>query len=196
MANKVTFGISNVHIATLTAPAADATSTPTYGSVTALPGTVHLTYDPESNDYTFAADNSAYFSGTYAGLGYTGDLEVALIPDALLAELLGWVIDENGGISEVSDAIATPFAMGFQVEGDVAGRRTWFYNVKMARPSGDHETVDDNIEVSTQTAPITVLPIDIKGVSVTKYSLERTAANATVYDAFFDAVTFPGTPAA
>lgn len=191
MANKVTYGLSNLHVAQLTAEASGQVTTPTYGTVTPVPGLVQFTYDAESNDFTFAADNSAYYAGTYGGLGYTGDLEVALFPDELLAELLGWIVDSKGGLVEVSDATAAQFALGFQVEGDAAGRRTWFYNCKLARPNGDHETVDDTIDVATQTAPITMLPIKVDGRSVVKYSLERTTANATVYDAFFDAVTFP-----
>ena len=188
--NKVTFGLSELHLAPMTTEATE-TGNPTYGTVVALPGGVHLTYSPQSNDYTFHADNGAYFSGTYNGNGYEGDLEVALIPDALLAQFLGWAIDAKGGISEIADAKPVNFAMGFQVEGDVAGRRTWFYNCTMGRPDGDHSTTDDNIEVATQTAPVRMLPTMVSGQKITKYSLERTTASATVYDGFFESVTFP-----
>ena len=59
MANKVKFGLSNVHIAPITAIS---NSEVTYGTPFALPGAVNLTLDPEGESADFYGDNTKYFS--------------------------------------------------------------------------------------------------------------------------------------
>ena len=77
MANKINYGIKNVYYAVATI---GSNNTATYSTPVALPGAVSLTLDQEGDNNIFYADNIAYFS-TYANDGYTGSLELALIPD-------------------------------------------------------------------------------------------------------------------
>lgn len=44
---------------------------------------------------------------------YTGDLEMALVPDTILAEIIGWTVDTNGMLVEDADGIAKEFALLF-----------------------------------------------------------------------------------
>ena len=57
MANKVQYGLSNVHYATVTV----GTNTVTYGTPKAWPGAVSLAMSAEGETSTFNADNIDYF---------------------------------------------------------------------------------------------------------------------------------------
>ena len=92
MANKVKFGLSEVHIAKITYGENGAI---TYGTPFALPGAVNLTLDPEGESADFFADNTKYFS-EYANQGYSGSLEIALINDEFRTQILGESSDANG----------------------------------------------------------------------------------------------------
>ena len=59
MANKVKFGLSNVHIAPITAVSG---ASITYGEPFAIKGAVNLTLDPEGESADFYGDNTKYFS--------------------------------------------------------------------------------------------------------------------------------------
>ncbi|WP_291353390.1 major tail protein [Desulfosporosinus sp.] len=93
MDNKVTFGLEKVHIAfkDLTNVTQPAWETPI-----AIPGAVSFKPKAEGKDSTFYADNGSYYVST-SNNGYTADLEMALVPDAVLAEMLGWEIDSKMG---------------------------------------------------------------------------------------------------
>ena len=58
MANKVKFGLSNVHIAPITYSGSNVT----YGTIFELPGAVNLSLDPAGESADFYADNTKYFS--------------------------------------------------------------------------------------------------------------------------------------
>ena len=166
--NKVQFGASNLHIAFIETDGS-ADSAPTYATPVAVPGLVHITLDVEGSSSDFFADNSNYFN-TSANNGYSGSIEVALFPDEVLAEALGWRVDSAGGRVEVQDGKPKAFALGFQVEGDAEGRGMWFYNVKMSRPGVEAQTTEDSTDVQTQTADITVTQQIFSGEKVVKYS--------------------------
>jgi phi13 family phage major tail protein len=135
-ANKVTFGLEKVHIAFFDD---QATEQPAWKTPVAIPGAVRWTPSAVGESSTFYADNTAYFTVT-ANNGYTGELELANVPDAILAEMLGWEIDQNGMIVEVSDAIPKPFALMGQVLGDKRNRRFVYYYCTASRPAKERTT--------------------------------------------------------
>ena len=142
MANKVKFGLSNVHVAFL--------NDGTYETPIAVPGAVHLTTDPDNGDYTFWADNKKYFVYKKKN-GYTGSLEAALIPEAVRARMLGDYIDANGNYVEDADGKAESFALMAQMEGDEKARRVVWYETIASTPGSDDSTSEEDPEVSSES---------------------------------------------
>lgn len=165
--NRVQFGASNLHVAFLTTDGTDKAA-PEYEEPVAIPGLVNISLDVEGNSSDFFADNSNYFN-TSSNSGYTGDIEVALFPDDVLAKALGWRVDSTGGLVEVQDGQPKPFALGFQMEGDVEARGIWLYNVKLNRPGMDASTIEDTVEVKTQTSEFKATQQLFSGEKVVRY---------------------------
>lgn len=189
MGNKVQFGLSNVHVAFLNE------GTGVYEAPVAIPGSVKLSLAPEGDESEFYADNIAYFTAA-SNQGYKGDLEMALVPDAVLADMLGWEVDSKGALVEIADGSQMPFALLFEIEGDANARRCALYKCTASRPNDEHGTKGKSVEPNTQTLPLTVVPTDIDGKLVVKSAIERSVSNATVYDGWYTAVTEPTFPAA
>ena len=182
MKNKVKFGLSNVHIAKITA---NASSGITYGAPFKLSGAVNLTLDPEGESAAFYGDNTKYFS-EYANKGYSGSLEIAMITDEFRTQILGETADKNGAMIENINDIISDFALGFQINGDKANRKFWFYNVSAQRPSTSGKTMEASKEPTTDTLNITA-NARISDNKV-KVFLEESTENKTAYDSFFDEV--------
>ncbi len=182
--NKVRFGLDNVAIAMMKADGSG------YDAPVSVPGAVNLSTSPEGDNEVFYADNGPYYT-IATNAGYTGDLEMALIPDTLKAKMLGWTIDNNGALVEVSDAVAQPFALLFEVNGDQKKRRNVFYSCTAARPEEENSTTEDSASPTTETLSITMIPRDIDGKKVTKLSIELNETNKEVYDGFYTAVLEP-----
>jgi len=190
--NKVTFGLEKVHIAFI-----DATSPtqPAWKAPIPIPGAVRWTPTAVGEASTFYADNTKYFTAT-ANNGYTGELEMALVPDAILAEMLGWQIDTNGMLVETSDSIVKKFALLGQVQGDQKNRRFIFYDCQASRPAKERSTKNETITPTTDVLSIVISPIEIGGKTIVKSDIELNETNAAAYNAFFSAVTVPSFAAA
>lgn len=186
-ANKVTFGLEKVHIAFLDETLPDQ---PTWKAPVAVPGAVRWSPSTVGEESTFYADNTAYFVAT-SNNGYTGELEMALVPDEILAEMLGWEIDDNGMLVEVSNAMPKKFALMGQVQGDKKNRRFVYYDCQASRPAKERTTKGENIEVTTDVLAMTVSPIEIDGRTIVKGDLELSDTNAAAYNAFFTSVYTP-----
>ena len=188
--NKIVYGLKNVHVAFRSAGDTLAWETPI-----PIPGAVRFSPSPEGEETTFYADDGPYFKLT-TNNGYTAELEMALIPDDVLAEMMGWEIDSNGMLVEDANAMPTPFALLGQVSGDVKNRRFVYYNCTANRSEPAHATKGETLEPTTTTLSITILPIEVGGQLIVKGVIEPNETNTAVYNAFFDRVTVPGaTPA-
>jgi len=162
--NKVTFGLEQVHIAFV-----DETSQTQLAWKTPVPirGAVRWTPTPVGETSTFYADNSPYFTITVNN-GYTGELELANIPDTILAEMLGWEVDDNGMIVEIADALPKKFALMGQVQGDKRNRRFVYYDCQASRPAKERRTKEGNIDITGAVLNLTVSPVEINGKTVVK----------------------------
>lgn len=183
----ITPGSTGVTAGSSSAVAAGTTG---WGAPVPVPGAVKWTPKAEGKESVFYADNGAYFT-TESNLGYTGDLEVALIPDAVLAQMLGWEVDANGGLVEVADGARKEFALLGQYEGDSKGRRFVYYSCKASRPTKENRTKGETVEPDTEKLSLKVLPMEIGGSNLVKYVLELSDSNASVYNAWFAAVQTP-----
>lgn len=180
--NKIIFGLEKVHVAF---KGEGGYETPTH-----IPGAVNMGINPEGDTSEFYADNIAYYT-VAVNNGYTGDLEMALIPDAILAEMLGWEIDENGMLIEIADGKQKEFALLYEVKGDQKNKRYIYYNCKASRPTQEHGTKTESVEPNTATLEITVMPTELDGKLITKGGLELSETNATEFNAFFESVLEP-----
>lgn len=188
--NKVRFGLENVYVAFKTDQGYD---TPIH-----IPGAVSLSMSQEGNQDKFYADNIPYVTFS-TNSGYTGDLEMALVPDAVLAEMFGWGVDDNGALVEIADGIPKSFALLYEVKGDAKARRNAFYNVTAARPSENANTTTDSTNPDTETLNITMIPAQFTSGTganavtrnVTKASMELGEGNVQAYNSFFAAVYVP-----
>ncbi len=177
--NKVKFGLKNVHIAIRDGDTA--------GTPMAVPGAVSLSMDPQGEQSIFYADNIAYYV-TQSNQGYSGDLELAMIPDAMRQAIWGEVLQATDKVLyEVANAEPAIFDLGFQIEGDQQERLTWIYGCTATRPQIGSTTIAESKEVQTEKCTITSSPL-ANGLVKSVTTAETTAA---VKSAWFESVYVP-----
>ena len=158
MSNKVKYNLKNVHAAKLTETVKDGVTEFTYADPKAIPGAVSISLDAEGDSSPFYADGIVYFR-TSSNNGYSGDLEIALIPEWFRTEILKEKLDAKGVLVEKSDITETEkFALLFEFDGDVNAIRHVLYNCSASRPSIESKTKEDTIEPGTETLSLTADP--------------------------------------
>ena len=158
MKNKVKFNLKNVHAAKLTETVTDGVTSFSYATPKAIPGAVSISLDAEGESSPFYADGIVYFRSV-TNNGYSGDLEIALVPEWFRTEILQEELDSKGVLIEKSDnKESVKFALLFEFDGDVNCIRHVLYNCTSSRPSIESETKEDTIEPGTETLSITADP--------------------------------------
>lgn len=153
--NKVRFGLKNVHYAIATVGSGGAI---TYGTPVAVPGAVNFDLSADGEENKFYADNTAYYV-TYGNQGYSGSLEIARIPDAMLKDVWGYTEGTTSKVlTENTAAEAKMFALLFEISGDGDNEMYVFYNCTASRPSVASATTDENRTPVTQTVDISASP--------------------------------------
>lgn len=187
MANKIKYGIKNVYYAKATLAA---NGSATYATPVALPGAVSITLDAEGETSPFYADNIVYYVGQ-SNNGYTGSLELALVPDAFRTDILGEVADAQSGLQyEKVDVEPSHFALLFQFEGDDAATKHVFYNCVASRPSVSSTTKETSVEPQTETLNLTATSV-YNAAATADIVKGKMESDASGYASFFTAVVQP-----
>lgn len=161
MANKVEFGISELHVGTYT----DTNGTVTLGTPYAQKGAVSFSPEEQSEKSDFYADNIAYYS-VYSSGTFEGDLEVAMFDDAFKTQFLGYKSLKNGGLANVKNATKPNVYIAFQVEGDAESRRVILYNCALGGITREYSTIEETKEPTTETLAVTCNGDNETGVSM------------------------------
>jgi phi13 family phage major tail protein len=173
MSNKIRYGLKNVHYAVITEGENDTIS---YGTPVKISGAVSLTLDPQGDQVKFYADDMEYYS-EYTNNGYSGTLEMALIPDDFKKDVLGYKEDANGVLFEDANAIAKNFALLFEFSGDKNAIRHVVYNVTSSRPSVSGDTKGETKNVQTESMSISAAPAKDTGLVKGKAEPSQTVYN-------------------
>lgn len=182
--NKVKFGLKNTHVAKLTETAAGAYS---FGTPKSLPGSVNLSLEAQGETTPFYADDGVYYRST-SNNGYSGDLELAIVPDWFREEYLREILDSNGVLIE-SSHITDPvyFALMFEFTGDKHKIRHVMYKCSVSRPSVASATRETSNNPSTETLAITCDPL-YDGMVKAKSTSD---IDSTVYANWYSTVYIP-----
>lgn len=181
MANKVEFGISNLHVGTYT----DNNGTVTLGTPYAQKGAVSFSPEEQSEATNFYADNIIYWSG-YSGGTFEGDLEVAKYDDAFKKQFLGYKELTNGGLANVKGATKPNVYIAFEVQGDAEARRIIMYNCSLGGITREYNTIEENKEPTTETISVTVTGDNTTGVSMATFKPDDAG-----YDTLFTSPSAP-----
>jgi len=155
-ANKVKFGLKNVHYALLTAGEAGEV---TFATPVPIPGAVNLSMEAQGETSTFYADDMAYYV-TAANDGYSGDLEIAVLPDSYRKDVLGEKEDETDKILvENVTAEPKPHALLFEFAGDQKAVRHVLYNCAATRPGITGSTTNKSKDPTTEKITLTASPL-------------------------------------
>ena len=189
-ANKVKFGLKNVHYAIATETTTLGVTTTTYGTPVAFPGAVSLEVNPSSSDATvFRADDSDYYIVSGSTQGFDGSYECANIPESFETDVLGATTDDNGVIVEFASDEVKYVALMFEINGDASARRYLVPKVKFAKPGISAETTGENgNEPKTTTLDFTASPRPDDGLARVHTG---DATDADTYNNWFNAVYVP-----
>lgn len=181
MANKVEFGISNLHVGTYT----ESNGTVTLGTPYHQKGAVNFAPEQDAENNVFYADNISYWS-EYTEGPFEGDLEVALFDDAFKTQFLGYKTLTNDGLAQVKGSVKPNVYIAFEIDGDAEKRRAIFYNCTLGTITREYATVEDSKEPATETLGMTCIGDNVSGVTIATYK-----PTDTEYSVLFTAPTAP-----
>jgi len=183
MANKVMFGLKNVHYATYTYDST--TNTITYDTPIPIPGAVELSLEPRGDMVEFYADDVLYYSAGN-NQGYEGTLSIALIPEQFAIDCLGEEKDDDDSVlTENVTAKGKPFALLFEFDGDVKATRHVLYNCTANRPTVGSSTKTDTVEPQPNELTFIASARPTDGAVKTKTTEDTPSA---IYDNWYSAV--------
>lgn len=186
MANKVIFGLENVHVGTYTVD--PSTQAVTLGTPLHIAGAVNMSLESDSEETVFWADNVKYYT-TYADNGLTGELEMAMFPDIFKTQFMNYVELTGGGLAQVKGQQNKDVYIAFEASGDAEKRRCILYNVALGQITREYATTTESKEPQTATLPFTVSGDNATGIVKAEYP-----PTATAYETLFSAPPVPALP--
>lgn len=194
-ANKVKYGLKNVHYALVTETVATDGSgaiISTYGNLKALAGAVSLSLSSSASKSVFRADNSDYYV-SYGQGGYEGDLEVARVNEDFLKDVLGLVEDNDKILVESSSAFKTTnyFALVFEFDGDQQATKHCLYKCSASRPNIASQTTGEGGSTDPQTEIVTITAVPRSDADGYIHLQTQDSTSTAVLSAWYSAVPVP-----
>lgn len=158
--NKVQFNLKNVHYSVLTKTVGTGgTISYSYATPVAIPGGgVNLTLDPAGETTPFYADGVIFYNAI-SNSGYTGTLEMARVPDAMLKDVWGFTETATGKVlQENSSTEPKEFALLYEIDGDADEQLYVLYDCTAQRPGIGSTTNTASKTPVTQTLSLTAAP--------------------------------------
>ncbi len=178
MANKIEYGIKNVHYALMK----EEGGVITYDKPKRVKGARKVKLTAEGDRLDIDADDMIYYSDE-ANAGYKGDIEFVNVDDDVEVDIFGAIKDEHGGIIENTSAKIKPIALLFEFDGDKSKTRYLLYNVKLGRASVESETSGKSKKIKFKNMPLTAT------AHPETYNIKfKCREGHPKYDTFFDAV--------
>lgn len=180
--NKIRYGLCNVYYAKLI-------DDNTYDTPISLPGAISISLKKSGNDQPIYADNVLFYD-LRSNNGYTGDLEMSVIPDSFKIDILGEEIDDNGVQSENTENQGSLFALLFEFSGDQLHKRHVFYRVHADRPDIASSTTNEKTKVESEKLSISCYASAGSGFlkDRVKASVDNSTEHVAIYNAWFDKV--------
>ena len=194
-ANKVKYGLKNVHYALVTETVAtDGTDaiTSSYGSLKALAGAVSLSMSSSASRSVFRADNEDYFV-SYGQGGYEGTLEVARVNEDFLKDVLALKEDTDKILVEDSDAFKTVnyFALVFEFDGDQRETKHCLYKCSASRPDIASQTTGEGGSTDPQTESLSITAVPRADADRYIHVQTQESTSTAVSAAWYTAVPTP-----
>ncbi len=183
MAEKVTYGIRNVHYSAKTE---DVDGNPTYGAPKRWSGANELSLPPAGDAVKVYADDVTYYT-IPVNQGYDGNINAYQVPEDFKINHMGEYKDTNGVMVEKSDAIPQYFALLGEFQNDVGGKRFAMYNVSANRADFSGTTKTDTVDPQLLSVPITCMSTIADNIIKATITKE---ANETVYNNWFSSVYY------
>lgn len=144
-------GVSNFKYAKMTTEDTSSAA-PAYGTITAIPGTVHIDRNTESTRNTLYADNGPY--ETASSLGETTlTLEAADLPLEVQADLLGATYDSENNRLEFKTGDSAPYVAvmfeGLKANGEKQCVK--LFKGRFGIPNETLQTKGESVEFQTET---------------------------------------------
>lgn len=119
-----------------------------------------------------------------------GIMELANLPKAVQARMLGWRIDSKGGLVHVKDGKPERFDMCYSVSGDKYMRRKFVYGCEASVDTDNNETRGENVNFRTEKATITEYGVTKNGEHVWDYLIYE-AEDPDGFAASMKSVVYP-----
>ena len=184
--NKVLYGFKDLYIGTYEV---DSNGDVTMGSPYHQKGATGFSPEEQGDNYTFFADDSAYFS-YYSSGTFEGDLVVARFDDAFKKQFLGYVELDDGGLAQIKNAKKPDVYIMFEVQGNEGPERLIYYNGSMGGITREYVTIEDNVEVQTESISIKIDGDAATGISKVGYDETKSG-----FDTLFTNPPAPTLPA-
>lgn len=178
--NKVHYDLTNVYVAKILTTGDDVT----WDTPKKMPGAISMDLSAQGDTYKLRADGIDYFVSV-SNNGYTGDLNLAMVPDWFRQEILGNTLSTKDKVL-IENSLVEPasFALIYEFLYDKKHRRHVLYNCVATRPNIAGENKDNQKEADTESMTITASPMtngDVKA-STTEETPEE------VYEGWTEAV--------
>lgn len=167
--NKVMFGFSDLYIGTYT----DNNGTVTMGTPFHQAGAVGFSPEDNVEQNIFYADNIAYYVSDSQGTT-EGDLVVAKFDDSFLTSFLGYGTTTGGGLAQIKGATKPKVYIAFEVQGDDDPVRVIYYNATLGSIVREYATIEDSVEVQTETLAVTIAGDASTGIVKAVYDSDST----------------------